>query len=57
MGVMQNNVSKVMERGDRLEDLQDQSGKIIYINTCNTSEDKFTDLILEQNDKETIVIR
>lgn len=31
-----------MERGDRLEDLQDQSGKITYIN--NTSEDKFTDL-------------
>lgn len=29
MGVMQNNVSKVMERGDKLEDLQDQSGKII----------------------------
>lgn len=55
VGVMQNNVSKVMERGDRLEDLQDQSGKIIYIN--NTSEDKFTDLILGQNDKETIVIR
>lgn len=49
MGVMQNNVSKVMERGDRLEDLQDQSGKIIYIN--NTIEDKFTDLILEQNEK------
>lgn len=46
VGVMQNNVSKVMERGDRLEDLQDQSGKIIYIN--NTSEDKFTDLILEK---------
>lgn len=55
VGVMQNNVSKVMERGDRLEDLQDQSGKIIYIN--NTSEDKFTDLILGQNDKEPIVIR
>lgn len=55
VGVMQNNVSKVMERGDRLEDLQDQSGKIIYIN--NTSEVKFTDLILGQNDKETIVIR
>lgn len=55
VGVMQNNVSKVMERGDRLEDLQDQSGKIIYIN--NTSEDKFTDLILEKNDKETIAIR
>lgn len=31
-----------MERGDRLEDLQDQSGKITYIN--NTSEDQFTDL-------------
>lgn len=28
VGVMQNNVSKVMERGDRLEDLQDQSDNL-----------------------------
>lgn len=26
--VMQNNVSRVMERGDKLEDLQDKSGKM-----------------------------
>ena len=26
--VMKSNVSKVIERGDRLEDLQDKSGKI-----------------------------
>lgn len=25
---MQNNVSRVMERGDKLEDLQDKSGKM-----------------------------
>ena len=28
MGIMQNNISKVLDRGTKLEDLQDKSGKI-----------------------------
>lgn len=44
VGVMQNNVSKVMERGDRLEDLQDQSGKIIYINNTITAKRSYNEV-------------
>ena len=31
MGIMQENVSRVADRGDRLEDLQDKSGVCVYI--------------------------
>lgn len=58
VGVMQNNVSKVMERGDKLEDLQDQSGKIIYMNMyMNYTIRQIHLSYFKTNDKETIVIR
>lgn len=28
MGIMQDNISKVLDRGSKLEDLQDKSGKL-----------------------------
>lgn len=58
VGVMQNNVSKVMERGDKLEDLQDQSGKIIYMNMyMNYTIRQIHLSYFKTNDKETIDIR
>ena len=32
--VMQENISKVIERGERLDDLQDKSGKLITPRQC-----------------------
>lgn len=29
MGIMKDNVGKVLDRGDRLEDLQDKSGTLV----------------------------
>ena len=30
MGIMQGNISKVLDRGAKLEDLQDKSGTVLY---------------------------
>jgi len=41
MGIMQGNISKVLDRGAKLEDLQDKSGNVcsmvltVCIRTCN----------------------
>ena len=34
MGIMQGNISKVLDRGAKLEDLQDKSGTVQYVAWC-----------------------
>lgn len=43
VGVMKNNITKVMERGDRLDELQDKSGK------CRTNLVKAGQIWLKQD--------
>jgi len=36
MGIMQGNISKVLDRGAKLEDLQDKSGNVhVHVHVCS----------------------